>query len=129
MSSTHKMTAAETRYNVMRVLYDKYGNIGFEPDYTIDVGTNHIHIAVEPPQQMGSVEHCSVSFFSSPRIAAAIELDYTTMKASAFGLDMIHFKEKNGRLMFLFYAFNDNEFAAVQREMVHVVESILNLSS
>ena len=51
------------------------------------------------------------------------------MKASAFGLDMIHFKEKNGRLMFLFYAFNDNEFAAVQREMVHVVESILNLSS
>ena len=63
MSSTYKMTPAETRYNVMRVLYAKYGNVGFGPDYTIDVENNFIALGVEPPQQMGSVEHCSVSFF------------------------------------------------------------------
>ena len=129
MSPTHKITADETRHNVMDALFNKYGDVGFGQKYTIDVGNISISLGVEQSKQMGSVEHCSVSFFSSPRIAAAIELDYTKMAARAFGLDMIHFREKNGRLMFMFYAFNDDEFVAVQREMLRVVEAIMYLSS
>lgn len=97
------------------------------PANTFKVGTNVIRLGVEQSKAQGSIEHCTISFNVTPRIASAIVFEYTEKTAQAFGI-ICPYKLENGRMTLEFYVFQDKEFNTVRCQMQQVVEVLVDLS-